>query len=501
MIGKEFCGRGAATSSRRTVPETREIDMNPTEIPPDIILKKSPFLVVRQLNGGEVRVYSKLHGNLTSYGSEIAGVLELFERPIPAETAATGMSEICRQESGVLIKELYDKHFLGEGDRSERDMFAEYVATARRRNEVARISRVTFLVSATCNLACKGCYHSFYDFRSGHMTAEFAGRVLTGLFPYLKKRGIPALLISFLGYEPLLNFETVSQVHDRAVAMSEEYGIDTTFKIFTNAFSINRTTYDWIMRNRSRLSFKVSLDGVREDNDQRRLDRAGKGTFDRVVGNLERIIATGVECDVLTTLSKINFSNIERFVDEMAAIGIKNITANIFCGQSPDERKLELSEEERFEAIRRMDLATEKHGIEFDGEWKFAVVQMITGAHFTCPAGMRQVVFCADGAIHPCQRFAGTELTFGTFGDDFWERLGEGQCEGYERWTADLYDRVMERMKQEHADLTGWSCPFIPFMRGECLGKHVERDFNERLMEYYVTRPVDRIIARSRIHC
>jgi len=62
-------------------------------------------------------------------------------------------------------------------------MFAEYVATARRRNEVARISRVTFLVSATCNLACKGCYHSFYDFRSGHMTAEFAGRVLTGLFP------------------------------------------------------------------------------------------------------------------------------------------------------------------------------------------------------------------------------------------------------------------------------------------------------------------------------
>lgn len=475
--------------------------MNPTAMKPDTMLKKSPFLVVRQLDKNEVRVYSKLNGNLTSYGPELIDVLGFFDKPVSLQAAVTGVSGMCRCEPTVLVNELYEKRFLVEGHRNERDMFAEYVAMARHRNEIARISKVTFLVSARCNLACTGCYHSFYDFKSSHMTSEFAERVLSGIFPYLKERGIPALLISFLGYEPLLNFETISRVYDRAVAMSEEYGIDSTFKIFTNAFSLNEKEYDWIVRNRPRLSFKVSLDGVREDNDQRRLDRAGKGTFDRVVGNLRRIIATGVECDVLTTLSKINFSNIERFVDEMAAIGIRNITANIFCGQSPEERKLELSEEERFEAIKRMDLATEKQNIEFDGEWKFAVVQMITGAHFTCPAGMRQMVFCADGAIHPCQRFAGTELTFGTFGDDFWEKLGEGQCESYERWTADLYDSVMERMKEEHADLTGWSCPFVPFIRGECLGKHVEKEFNERLIEYYVTRPMDRIIAKTRIHC
>jgi len=475
--------------------------VNPTEMPPDATLKKSPFLVVRQLDDSEVRVYSKLHGNLTSYGPEIIDVLRSFDRPVSMAAAAAEMSGMCRCEPPVLIQELYDKRFLVEWDRSERDMFAEYVSMARRRNEIARISKVTFLISAKCNLACKGCYHSFYDFKSSHMTCEFADRVLTGLFPYLKKRGISALLVSFLGYEPLLNFETMSRVYDRAHAMSREYEIDTTFKIFTNAFSLNEEEYDWIVRNRQRLSFKVSLDGVREDNDQRRLDRAWRGTFDRVVGNLKRIIATGVECDVLTTLSKINFSNIERFVDEMAAIGTRNITANIFCGQSPEERKLELSEEERFEAIKRMDLATEKHGIEFAGEWKFAVVQMVTGAHFTCPAGMRQMVFCADGSIHPCQRFAGTELTFGTFGDDFWEKLGEGQCESYDRWTADLYDSVMDRMKEEDVDLTGWSCPFVPFVRGECLGKHVESDFNERLIEYYVTRPMDRIIAKSRIHC
>ncbi|MDD3845140.1 MAG: 4Fe-4S cluster-binding domain-containing protein [Syntrophorhabdaceae bacterium] len=475
--------------------------MNPTEMPPDVVLKKSPFLAVKQLDENEVRVYSKLHGNLTSYGTEMIDVLGFFDIPASARAAVTGISGMCRCEPSVLIRELYEKHFLVEESRNVRDMFTEYVAMARRRNEIARVSKVTFLVSAKCNLACKGCYHTFYDFKSSHMTSEFADEVLRGLFPYLKKRGVPSLLISFLGYEPLLNFATMSRIYDRAVVMSEEYGIDTTFKVFTNAFNLKEDEYDWIVKNRSRLGFKVSLDGVRDDNDKRRVDHTGKGTFDRVVHNLKRIIATGVECDVLTVLSKANFSNIDQFVDEMAAIGIRNITANIFCGQSAQERKIELSEEERFEAIRRMDLATEKYGIEFDGEWKFAVVQMITGAHFTCPAGMRQMVFCADGAIHPCQRFAGTEITFGSYGDDFWERLGEGQCDSYARWIADLYDGVMERTKEEHADLTGWSCPFVPFIRGECLSKNIERDFNERLLEYYVTRPMNRIVAKSRIHC
>ena len=307
--------------------------------------------------------------------------------------------------------------------------------------------------------------------------------------------------ISFLGYEPLLNFETLSKIYDQACSMSEEYGIKTSFKIFTNAFCVTEEMYRWMEQNKSKLEIKVSLDGIKEDNDKRRVDFAGQGTYDIVIENLKRIIATGVECGILIVLSKLNFSNIERFVDEMAAIGIKCITANIFCGRSEDERLMELTELEKFEAIKRMDLATEKYGIEFDGEWKFAVAQMITGAHFSCPAGIRQLVFSADGVIYPCQRFAGTQVNFGTYQNDFWEKLIEGQCESYDNWAADLYNGVMNRIKEEKADLTGWSCPFLPFIRGECISKNLERELNEYLLEYYVTRPLDRIIKKSPMHC
>jgi uncharacterized protein len=475
--------------------------MHPEEFQPGIFLKRSPFLVVKQLNNNEVRVYSKLHGNLTSFNFDINKVLRLFDSQIDITTAVNKVSAICQCDPSALIKELYEKRFLIEENKKEKDILLEYVGMVRDNNRIPKVSKVTFLISAKCNLACKGCYHNFYDFKSDNMNGDFADQILEGLFPYLKRREIPALLISFLGYEPLLNFETLSRIYDQACSMSEKYGIKTLFKIFTNAFSVSEEIYKWIGKNKSKLEIKVSLDGIKEDNDKRRVDLAGRGTYDRVIENLKRIIMTGVECGVLTVLSKLNFSNIEKFVDEMAAIGIKTITTNIFCGQSRDERLMELTELEKFEAIRRMDLATEKYGIEFDGEWKFAVAQMITGAQFSCPAGIKQLVFSADGAVYPCQRFAGTKINFGTYENVFWEKLIDGQCGSYNNWTADLYDGVIERTKEENADLTGWSCPFLPFIRGECISKNLERELNEYLLEYYITRPFNRILSKSPMDC
>jgi len=471
--------------------------MHLKELQPGTTLKKSPFLVVKRLADNEVRVYSKLHGNLTTFNFDITGFLGLFDSPVEIGEVAPAISEMCRCEPSELIQDLYEKRFLVESDKGEKTMLSEYVETVKYKNRFPRISKVTFLISARCNLACIGCYHNFYDFKSSDMTKEFGGEILKGLFPYLKKRDIPTLLISFLGYEPLVNFETLSSIHDDALRLSEEYDIETKFKIFTNAFSVSEKIYKWIEGNKSDLGIKVSLDGIREDNDKRRVDLSGGGTYDQVVGNLKRIVATGVECGVLIVLSKLNFANIEKFVDEMAEIGVRTITANMFCGQSPEERLMELTESEKFEAIKRMDAATEKYDIEFDGEWKFAVVQMITGAQFSCPAGIKQLVFSADGAMYPCQRFAGTTMNFGAYEGDFWEKLGEGECRGYGGWVADLYNGVLDRAKEENIDLTGWSCPFLPFIRGECLGKHLEGELNGNLLEYYVTRPLNRIIAKS----
>jgi radical SAM protein with 4Fe4S-binding SPASM domain len=442
-----------------------------------------------------------LHGNLTSLNFDINEVLKLFDPQIDNETAVKKMSEICQCDPSTLIQELYEKRFLIEGNKNEKDMFSEYVEIVRNKNKIPKISKVTFLISAKCNLACKGCYHHFYDFKSADMNTDFANKILEGLFPYLKRRGIPELLISFLGYEPLLNFETLSKIYDQTCSMGDEYGIKSSFKIFTNAFSVSEEIYTWMRQNKSKVGVKVSLDGIKEDHDKRRTDLAGEGTYDIIIENLKRIIMTEVECGVLIVLSKLNFTNIEKFVDEMAAIGLKSITANVFCGKSEDERQIELSEIEKFEAIRRMDLATEKYGIEFDGEWKFAVAQMITGAHFSCPAGIRQLVFSPDGAMYPCQRFAGTQINFGTYQKDFWEKLIEGRCGSYNNWAADLYDGVMERTKEERTDFTGWSCPFLPFLRGECISKNLDKELNEYLLEYYSTRPLNRILTKSPMDC
>ena len=172
------------------------------KLQPGVSLKKSPFLVVKQLENNEVRVYSKLHGNLTSFDFNIDEVLKLFDSPIDVETAVKKVSKIFQGEPSALIKELYEKQFLVEENRDEKDLLAQYVEAVRHKNEIAKISKVTFLISAKCNLACKGCYHHFFDFKGTDMNGDFAGQILEGLFPYLKRGKFPSWTYPFLVMNP-----------------------------------------------------------------------------------------------------------------------------------------------------------------------------------------------------------------------------------------------------------------------------------------------------------
>ena len=473
------------------------METTPDVLPSHVLLKKSPFLVARQLDRDDVRVYSELHGRLTTFDSDIIPILDVFDTPVDATSAVGKILDICSCDAKALVRDLFEKQFIVETDKNAKVLLSEYVRTAREKNKIPKISSVTFLISEKCNLACKTCYHSFCDFENADMDGEFAGRVLSGLFSYLQAQEIPEVLISFLGYEPLLNFETLTRIYDQACDLGGAYGIKTSFRIFTNAFVLSEEAYSWIKQHKAGLDVKVSLDGIREDNDKIRVDFAGAGSFDKVFTNLKRLLDADIECGVLTVLSKLNFPNIEKFVDEMAAIGIKTITANMLCGKSDEERRMELSDAEKIEAIRRMDRATEKYGIKFDGEWKFAVAQLVTGAHFACPAGIKQLVFSADRLIYPCQRFAGTKINFGEYGQDLWDTFTRQQCKGYNDWMEDLYNGVTAGKNEKETDLSGWSCPFLPFIRGEYIGKNLEREFNKSLIEYYLTRPMNRIISKK----
>ncbi|HVN95810.1 MAG TPA: hypothetical protein VMT62_05240, partial [Syntrophorhabdaceae bacterium] len=176
--------------------------MEREELQSGACLKKSPFLVVKRASDG-VRVYSKLHGNLTSFDFDVSRVLSVFDPENRVESAAKKIPGMCARDPVGLIRELYEKRFLVEKDTSAEDLFSEHVRIVSSKNRIPKVSKVTFLVSASCNLTCRGCYHHFYDFKSADMDPDIADRILTGLFPYLKKRGVEELLISFLGYEPL----------------------------------------------------------------------------------------------------------------------------------------------------------------------------------------------------------------------------------------------------------------------------------------------------------
>lgn len=464
-------------------------------MPPGILLIKSPFLVIKEFDN-VVRMYSKLYGNLSTFTPEIRPIIDIFHSPKTLEKALPEAAGLSKEDPVPIIRDLFEKQFLVNSDKSAEDMFLEYVGRMKENDKNPKISDITFLISSECNLACKGCYHSFYHFENDSASKDRLIKILRSYFNYIKNIKIDKIDISFLGYEPFLSFDLMRSIHEEACHLSTELGVKPVFRIFTNAFDINESIFNWVSDNKRNLRIKISIDGIKEDNDKRRVDIFGNGTYDKVINNIKKFIQNRIQCSVLIVLSKLNINNLENFVSEMYSLGIKHITANLFCGHSKEEIQMELNTSEKIDAIKRMDIATEKYGIKLDGEWRYALLQMVSGAEFSCPAGKKQLVFSADGTVYPCQRFAGTPVHFGRHDDGFFERLATCRCDGYNRWNEDLYNGAMDRVEKRGFDLSGWSCPFLEFIRGESLNANPEREFNERLIDYYMTRPIDRILSR-----
>lgn len=159
-----------------------------------------------------------------------------------------------------------------------------------------------------CNFRCKYCPNTietvFRHHTSKHMTLPVAKAAIDFYKDmYLKfYMKLPdekkALLleyyppyIGFYGGEPSLNWDLVEDAYDYYIhAGWEEYGIEQEklgVSVNSNLYVLTDRMLSFILKFKPLLY--VSLDGPKEDNDRNRVTVDGKGTFDKVFPNLQRI--------------------------------------------------------------------------------------------------------------------------------------------------------------------------------------------------------------------
>lgn len=183
-----------------------------------------------------------------------------------------------------LVHELADKGFLVDNDVDELSEIVSAHDKARQSRE-----RIELLIapSMACNLDCFYCFES--NRYAGRMTEAVQENTVRLVRCYFES-GTRHLDVTWYGGEPLLAFSAVEHLSKEFLSLRDEFGCGYSAVLVTNGTLMTRE------RARQLASWQVkraqiTLDGVPEQHDARRVPKNGSPTFFRVLEGIEAAAA------------------------------------------------------------------------------------------------------------------------------------------------------------------------------------------------------------------
>lgn len=187
------------------------------------------------------------------------------------------LSQEGTNELGKVGEYMHKRGFLVRAGTNEMDMFRLQYMQQQWRHDVLQF---ILLASEDCNFRCVYCYEKF---ERGTMTPE----TREGLKALIDKRG-PTLRhtsISWFGGEPLYGWEAIEDLLPHFNDAAKRHGFGFSQVMTTNAYLLTeeRATrlLDWGCRR-----YQITVDGLADEHDCKRVGRDGSPTFDVIFDNL-----------------------------------------------------------------------------------------------------------------------------------------------------------------------------------------------------------------------
>ncbi|BDB29442.1 His-Xaa-Ser system radical SAM maturase HxsB [Cupriavidus sp. TA19] len=393
---------------------------------------------------------------------------------------------------------LRSRHFLREdGDEASLDLLA-----LKTRTKFSKLRNFTnlhiFVASLRCDHSCQYCQVSRQSENKAafDMTPETADKALDLVF----RSPNPAIKIEFQGGEPLLNFELIRYVVQKAEQRNKIEGRDLQFVITTTLSLATDEILEFCRDHKIFLS--SSLDGPPDLHNKNR-PRPGRDSHERFVSGLKRArdIVGYDSVSALMTTSPASLTRVRDIIDEYLKHGFDGIFLRHL---SPYGFALKTKSFQAYNTDRWLEFY--KEGMEYILELNKA------GTHFTeyystllltkmmsaedpgfvdlmnpAGAGIAAVVFNYDGDV-----YASDESRMLREMGDTTFRLGNVHQNSYEEiFTSDALLTALEDSFTSSAPMCS-DCAFEPWcgadpvfhhgMYGDVLGRKPESDFCKRVM-------------------
>ncbi len=268
-------------------------------------------------------------------------------------------------------------------------------------------------VAHTCNLNCSYCFASQGKYHGERALMSF--EVGRQAFDFLIRNSGTRrnLEVDFFGGEPMMNIEVVKQLVAYARSVEKQYDKNFRFTFTTNGMLLDDDVIEFL--NKEMSNVVLSLDGRKEVNDRFRRDYAGRGSYDTIVPNFKRLVASrgGKNYYVRGTFThhNVDFTN-DLF--HMADLGFTELSMEpVVC---PPSDPCALTEEdlpilfEQYEILAKEMIKRKKEGRGFtfyhymlDLKNGPCIYKRITG----CGSGTEYMAVTPWGELYPCHQFVG----------------------------------------------------------------------------------------------
>jgi uncharacterized protein len=163
----------------------------------------------------------------------------------------------------------------------------------------ARTQLVVIQPTPFCNINCRYCYLPNRSL-AGRMSWQTLSRVFEALFS--SSLLADKVTIVWHAGEPMV---VPVDFYERAFQLIEQFntqGVRVVTAFQTNGTLITQEWCDFIKRRQVKIS--VSLDGPQQMHDRQRVDRSGRGTFERTMRGIELLLNNGIKPSIIMVLTE-----------------------------------------------------------------------------------------------------------------------------------------------------------------------------------------------------
>jgi uncharacterized protein len=200
------------------------------------------------------------------------------------------------------------------------------LATILNRNDASYINDDSLYLVIQPTASCQlGCHYCGQQHTSKLLSDEDQHRLIKRTSAKLESKPFRELSIGWFGAEPLAGISVMRTLTPKLQALAESFGCSYKAKIVTNGLALTEKVATEIVNDLGVRFIEITLDGVAEYHDARRMQKNGMPTFDKIFANvlaLARRKDLDVQLSVRCNVDRQNSESVSSLLQLLAEEGL-----------------------------------------------------------------------------------------------------------------------------------------------------------------------------------